>query len=199
MYHDVTYFLSRSIHLPSAFANFTGYNDWKKKKIKKPRLSCEDLHHHEEKLSSLLSQPWFARKLFESVRSDTESLLRAIHQYKEYLQQQTTAMQQIHHQTEPPRSPESNVSTNLLPIVNSCNSDYTKINDVLSSKPDYSPVCVNDFAPSDRYTRRHWIDKLGFPYKVMMMKYPYGNRLGTLTFIWKVSEEADETRKEIHE
>ena len=103
-------------------------------------------------------------------------------------------MQQIHHQTEPPRSPESNASTNLLPIVNSCNSDYTKINDVLSSKPDYSPVCVNDFAPSDRYTRRHWIDKLGFPYKVMMMKYLYGNRLGTLTFIWKVSEEADETR-----
>ena len=102
-------------------------------------------------------------------------------------------MQQVYHQTEPPQSPESNVSTNLLPIVNSCNSDYTKIN-VLSSKPDYYPVCVNYFAPSNRYTRCHWIDKLGFPYKVMMMKYPYGIRLGTPTFIWRASEEADETR-----
>ena len=29
----------------------------------------------------------------------------------------------------------------------------------LTSKLDYFPVCVNDFAPADRYTRRYWIDK----------------------------------------
>ena len=28
----------------------------------------------------------------------------------------------------------------------------------------------------------------------MTMKYPYGNRLGTLSFVWKVPEEVDETK-----
>ena len=154
------YFLSRAVRLPSAFTIFTGYNDWKKKKIKRPRLSCEELQQHEGKLSCLLGQPWFARKLFYSGRSDTEGLLHAIHQYREYfLKQQTATMQHTPHQIEPQRSPKSIVSMSLLPVVSACSNDYTKISDVLTSKPDYFPVCVNDFAPSDRYTRRHWTDR----------------------------------------
>lgn len=83
---------------------------------------------------------------------------------------------------------------NFLPISSDCNSDYTEISDVLGSKPEYFSVCVNNFAPSDRYMRRHWLDKLTFPFRAMIMKYPYGNRLGTLSFVWKVPEEADETK-----
>ena len=79
-------------------------------------------------------------------------------------------------------------------MVSACSNEYTRISYVLTSKPDYFPVCVNDFTRSDRYTRRHWIDKLGFLYGVMIMKYTYGNRLGTLTFVWKVLEVAGETR-----
>ena len=66
-------------------------------------------------------------------------------------------MQHIHHQIEPQRTPESIVSMSLLPVVSACSNDYTNISDV-TSKPDYFPVCVNDFAPSDCYTRHHWID-----------------------------------------
>ena len=71
----MTFFLSppRSAHLPVAFAKFEGYNDWKKKKMKKPRLSCELLQHHESKLSSLLSQPWLARLVFAAVRKDLKT------------------------------------------------------------------------------------------------------------------------------
>ncbi len=35
---------------------------------------------------------------------------------------------------------------------------------------------------------------LTLPYRVMIMKYPHGNSLGTLCLIWKVPEELDETR-----
>ena len=83
-------------------------------------------------------------------------------------------MNKVHCLIHPQRSPA---------VIITCSTDYTQICNVLSSKPDYFPVCVNDFEPSDRYTRCHWIDKLGFPYKVMVMKYPYGNRLGTLLFV----------------
>lgn len=156
-------------------------------------LNCQ-MKQHEEKLSSLLSQPWFARKIFNSVRSDAEGLLHAIHQYIQYLNMQATSVEKNHCSAHPQRSPETNICMNLLPVVSTCRPDYSSICTVLSSKTDYFLVCVNDFAPADRYKRHHWIDNLGFPYKVMIMKYPYGNRLGTLSFVWKVAEETDETR-----
>ena len=156
-------------------------------------MSNEDLKQHEDKISSLLSQPWFARKVFESIRLDTEGLLHAIHKYIEYLKQQTSIIKEVHHSLHPQQSPEANVCMNLLPMVIT-RTDYTQICNESSSKSDYFTVCVNDFAPSDRYTRRHWIDNLRFPYKVMRMKYPYGNRLGMLSFVWKVLDEADGRR-----
>ena len=61
-------------------------------KMKKPLLSHEQFKVHEEKLSSLLSQPWLARELFSSVRNDTEELLETIHRYIKYLQQHNTSM-----------------------------------------------------------------------------------------------------------
>ena len=192
----MTFFLSlpRSAHLPVAFAKFEGYNDWKKKKMKKPRLSLELLQHHESKLSSLLSQPWLARSVFAAVRKDVEDLLEAIHHYVMYLQQHTASMQQLHHQCEPPRTLDSNVCMYSLPASKCCSSTYTEITDALTAKPEYSPLCLNDFAPVNRYIRRHWLDKLALPYRVMVMKYPHGNCLGTLCFIWKITEQIDETR-----
>ena len=161
--------------------------------MKKPQLMREQLQQHESKLCSLLGQPWLARKLFSSVRSDIEALVEAIHRYREYLQQRTVAIQAVHKQSEPQRSIESNVRMYPLPVTSGGSNDYKQLDEVLSSKPEYFPVCLNDFAPSDRYTRRHWLDKLGLPYKVMLMQYPYGNNLGTLSFAWKVPQQADET------
>lgn len=48
--------------------------------MKKPRLSHEQLQHHESMLSSLLLMPWLARTNFSAVRKDVEELLEAIHQ-----------------------------------------------------------------------------------------------------------------------
>lgn len=71
---------------------------------------------------------------------------------------------------------------------------YKGITDALAAKPEYSPVCLNDFSPMNRYTRRHRVDELALPYRVMIMKYPHGNSLGTLCFVWKVPEQIDETQ-----
>ena len=40
-HHDK--FSKRGIHLPDRFSVYQGYNDFKKRKEKEPRLSCEDL------------------------------------------------------------------------------------------------------------------------------------------------------------
>ena len=90
---------------------------------------------HEEKLSSLLSQPWLARELFSSVRNDTEGLLEAIHRYIKYLQQHNTSMQQVHHQNEPPRTMDDNVSMYTLPASCVSTSDgYKELDDALVSE-----------------------------------------------------------------
>ena len=162
--------------------------------MKKPQLMREQLQHHESKLCSLLGQPWLARKLFGSVRNDIETLVEAIHRYKEYLQQRASAVEAVHNRSEPQQCIESNISMHLLPVSSGCINEYKDVDEVLGSKPEYFPVCLNKFAPSDRYTRSHWLDKLGLPYKVMLMQYPYGNNLGTLSFIWKVPQQADETQ-----
>ena len=48
----------RGINIPEPFDKFHGYNDFKRKKEKKPRLSQKGLNHHVQALSNALSQPW---------------------------------------------------------------------------------------------------------------------------------------------
>ena len=90
---------------------------------------------------------------------------------------------------------DDNVSMYTLPASCVSTSDgYKELNDALFSKSGCCPLCLNDFAPSNRYTRCHWFDKVALPYKVMIMKYPHGNSLGTLCFIWRVLEQIDDAQ-----
>ena len=53
-HHDTLY--ERGIKLPVPFDKFQGYNDYKRKKESKPRLSQEGLSRHVQALSEFLSQ-----------------------------------------------------------------------------------------------------------------------------------------------
>ena len=63
---------SRGIHLPKEVARFEGFNDWRKKKMKEPRISSSGLDGHIQSLSRTLSQPWLARSEYTQFRSLTE-------------------------------------------------------------------------------------------------------------------------------
>ena len=49
--------------------------------------------------------------------------------------------------------------------------EYVKIEETLNAKEKYEPVFLNDFAPDDRYARRHWIDALSLWFPVMLYKF----------------------------
>ena len=49
-------FASRGIHIPSKFSCFQDYNDYKKKRIKEPRLSSSELKMRVGELSEILMQ-----------------------------------------------------------------------------------------------------------------------------------------------
>jgi len=51
----------RSLHLPTEFVPLCGFNDWQKKKVKKPQLSAQGLDGHVQSLSRMLSLPWLGR------------------------------------------------------------------------------------------------------------------------------------------
>ena len=51
-HHD--HFRSQSLAIPPCFTKFTGYNDWKRKKEKQPRIQQGDIDRHVQALSSLL-------------------------------------------------------------------------------------------------------------------------------------------------
>ena len=46
-------FVERGIHLPDCFSMYKGYNDFKRKKEKEPRLSREGLEQHIQQLSTI--------------------------------------------------------------------------------------------------------------------------------------------------
>ena len=69
---------------------------------------------------------------------------------------------------------------------------YTELNKSLMELPLYKSVCLNDFCPDNSYHRKVWLSNLRLSYRIKEYRYPYGNQLGTVSFVWKVEPE-DET------
>ena len=177
---------NQGIHLPQRFTAFTGYNDYKKKKEKPPRMSSEDLNFHIQELSGTLMQPWFAVKRFELLRKDVESLVESLDKYKSYLCEQVKSHQ--NELTLPP--PEENASLITLPGTGGPTSSiYLNLEQKLASEEVYHPVFVNEMAPFDRLERQKGLANVQLPFTIMLYRYAYGNHLGTLTYAWRISED----------
>ena len=183
-------FLSRSIHLPEKLSNFQGFNDWKRKKIKQPVLTVPELKFHIQALSRILSQPWIAKSEYSELKSLIDKLVDGIYKYMNYLMKKNDEMQEAHM-----RSTMHVVLDNLefhtISRSKSVDEAYRCIVEALAGKDEYDPVCLNELAPTDRYRRRHWIEKIQLPYRTMIYRYSYGNRLGV---VWKIPAEVDETK-----
>ena len=71
-------FRKQGVNLPDRFLCFTGYNDYKKRKEREPRVSSDELNYHTEELSGLLMQPWLSFVRFDKLRRDVENLVNAL-------------------------------------------------------------------------------------------------------------------------
>ena len=183
--------------LPTPFRKFCNYNDYKKKKEKKPHLTQEGLNHHVQLLSEFLMQPWFCHSRYSELYNATEKLVEGIRKYQMYLQDNSVRNTRQQHSPELIRSPVDNVIMKTIPANNDpVSSDYIHLFKALDESPYYQHVFLNDFAPEDRFERRKWIGKLQLPVTIFMYRYPHGNNLGTLTFVWKVPHEIDHTQNQ---
>lgn len=155
-------FTLRACHLPSIFSEFKGFNDWVKKKHKKPQLSQAVLERHISILSDYLMQPWFSTSKWLNFRSSMEQLVETLHKYKSYLTVHNEKVQELHGR--PIVNPaEESFSVRLIPASpKPTQKVYLKLEEVIMATEYYVPVFLNDFAPEDRYARRHWIDQLSY-------------------------------------
>ena len=132
---------SRGFHMPDQCSKFTGYNDYKKKKMKEPRLSAESLHLHIEQLSTILMQPWLSAKKFCVLHNDVEKLVDALHHYRKHLitQYEKVKLQQAVRETP---ATEENASLVTLPSrTGPSSTNYCELERKLMDMPLYEPFC----------------------------------------------------------
>ena len=181
-------FAERGIHLPDCFSVYQGYNDYKKKKEKEPRLSKEGLEQHIQQLSHLLMQPWMSSKRFEVIYKDVEKLVDSLHAYKQYLCHQCDRVKS-HQQLPQPVCSETNASLVTVSAKSTNSSQYQEMMEKLVNLPLYEPLFLNDIAPVDRYQRRKWLAEISVPFPIMLYKYAYGSNIGTLVYAWRIPED----------
>ena len=110
-------FVNRGIALPVRFNSFQGYNDYKRKKEREPRLSAQELDHHIDVLSGVLMQPWFANTRFTSLQKDVAELVNVMQKYVLYLTSQSEKVQ-AHHLCNTSKDTESSATLITLPAKN---------------------------------------------------------------------------------
>ena len=97
---------ARGISLPVPLQRFCNYNDYKRKKEKKPHLSQIDLDQHVNALSSFLLQPWICHSRFTELHNVTENLVEGMRKYQVYLRESSQRNSRQQHSTELIRSSE---------------------------------------------------------------------------------------------
>ena len=128
--------MTHSESVAKDLSHLHGFNDWQKKKMKKPQLSVQGLDGH-----------------IQSLRALIESVCDVMFKYKEYLMQQRSRVQETQHRFHSSRSLEQ---LRTLPAtddpVKEC---YIPLFERLTAAQCYKEVSLHDCAPEDQYARRH--------------------------------------------
>lgn len=158
------------------------------------QLKADDLLQHMEKISDILSCPWFAQSKFSPFRAKVGKLLKAFQQYHSFMVQQqkrTIAQQQSE---EPLRSIkdswiikdlEGNPSMEIKPC-------YKSLHEDLLSRELYDPMSLLEYEPPETYVRRDWLEKMQFSFPVSLYAYRRGNFLRNLNFLWRIPEKKED-------
>ena len=128
-----------------------------------------------------------------------QQLAHALQKYSNYLESSTVRVNNMHPMLDPARSPTDVSSSSVERIEASVRSakeaaTYCKLQEELdSSEPYQKVVFVNDFAPTDRRGRYHYMHGLRMPFAVEVFQYEHGNNLATLSLVWRAPSEPSES------
>lgn len=131
----------------------------------------------------------------KELREDINYLVDVLDKYRAYLESQSKWVTEAHSSHTFHREPEKDMSVCSFPAAEDTPESYLQLQSILDSKQPYEPMFVNELAPSDQYKRWHWFSNIQLRYPVMMYCYAHGNNLGTLSFVWKATDDGvDQTK-----
>ncbi len=143
------------------------------------------LKSHIDSLSDLVMIPWFTK--FPELKEATAQLIKWLTKYWRLLTEQQERSRKRHESNRCIRSPDTNFCLNIIEASGSTpDANYFELNAKMEESADYIALNLDEYAPTDRFDRRSWFQKLQLPVPVQMFTYYYGNYLGNVCFLWKI-------------
>ncbi|CAB4378756.1 unnamed protein product [Rhizophagus irregularis] len=118
-----------------------------------------------------------------------------IKKYTEHLETTNDNMKRIHESGNPVREPSSNCNIHLISKNDEeIDERYFELDSDLKNNELFDFVDLDQYAPNDPIKKHNFIQDIQLPVPAGLYRYPHGNYLGTLNFIWRVPdiEEASE-------
>ena len=161
------------------------------------QMESQQLQNMLDRVCELLLLPYFASKNSQWLKSTLDNLAKIMKSYGDFLQSQNQRSKKNNQNDEPVRSYKDNWS---LTTSEACQGQghaaYDELKNDLSSTDIYKPLCLQDYAPKDRYDRRDWLQNLQLPFPVSVYTYCSGNYYGNTTYAWRLPEDLNDRSDE---
>ena len=190
-------FRERHISLPVALQSFTGYNNPAATKHKLASLSVEKLSMHVDRVSGVLLLPFLNGADYKVVKGWASGCCDAMKHITTYLSGHAARQRSTASAAEPARTPGDDSSCTIIPCAAALPVPYKDVEKVLDLRSHYEIVELMEFAPADRYERRHWVDSICSKSTLALFKFHSGGSHQAVICVWKLPqlvEERDESR-----
>jgi hypothetical protein len=187
--HAHSRFKEQGCPVPSVFEKFQHYNQFAKHHHTPPQIKSERLEELCAGLADVAGMPSMSTDRNKTLNSYIEDLNATLVKYHERLVKGKNLQSKS-------RSLESDKTSVLESQETSCHyispgkveDPYTNLDEYMCKLGLYEHVDLDDFSPSNRYKRREFIKKLKLSKPVMLYRVAYGGSVGTLNFLWIVSD-----------
>ncbi|GBC23913.2 hypothetical protein GLOIN_2v1773127 [Rhizophagus irregularis DAOM 181602=DAOM 197198] len=186
---------SRGCHLPSLFNSLPVYQQngvyneyYQRMKKKKPQLTRLELFQLANSIELSLAEPWTSKNSWQEVVLNVFEFTSMMKKYLDHLETTNNNMRTLHESENPAREPSNNCNIHLISKCNKeIDSRYCILDFDLANREVFDFVDLNLYISNDPIKKHNFIRDIQLSVLTGLYRYPYGNYLGTLNFIWKAS------------
>ena len=183
--------------LPPVWQRFDGYNDWRAKKLHKPRSSTEKMRDSGNLLLGMLGKPVIRTARWKEFREQVEGLARTLLKYSQYLSEAakaSTSRQSLDHVVRPvSQFSDLEVRSAADSDTAWCVSDRElRLEETLQSAGDWMMVEFDGSAilgdSASVNTRYQFLKSFKLTFPVLMYTYAAGGNVGNIIFMCKIPD-----------
>ena len=180
----------RSCKIPEVFSQFIGYNKPESHKHRKrpcQSMSREELLSHSRSLFACLSNPFWSRQMWQTLKKDVEQLSRSLASYADMLLDKRAQIQEIHSSKTTSRNIADNLAVSYIDKCHRLSPILSSISDAISQIEPNTPLDLRPLLPDDRRRRYEWTQILqqGIQVPIVHVQYSSGSNIGDLHWIWQ--------------